>query len=53
MKLPENQPARAHSLIDEAHDSLERPLRLDRQALRLDPPVVRFEEDRAPDASSR
>jgi hypothetical protein len=39
--------------IDGYHDDAEeRPLRLDRSALRLDPPVVRFEADRS-DAVAR
>lgn len=33
----------------DTNEDVARPLRLDRQALRLDPPTVRFAEDRAAD----
>jgi len=38
---------------DDTNENVARPLRLDRQALRLDPPVVRFAEDRAAEAPTR
>lgn len=40
-----DQPGPAHEEIGEEA----RPLRLDRKALRLDPPVVRFAEERSVD----
>jgi hypothetical protein len=45
--------ARTTPVHDETNEDVERPLRLDRQALRLDPPVVRFAEDRAAEVPTR
>ena len=45
--------AQATASHDETTEDVARPLRLDRQALRLDPPVVRFAEDRLTDTHPR
>ena len=45
--------AQATPSHEETEEDVARPLRLDRLALRLDPPVVRFEEDRMTDTHER
>ena len=50
---PEDNPTLSRSAPDESVEDTNRLLRLDRRALRLEPPVVRFSEDRGAGAPSR
>ena len=45
--------AQATPSHEETQEDVARPLRLDREALRLDPPVVRFAEERLTDLHPR
>ena len=49
-QLEDNAPT---TPVNDTNEDVARPLRLDRHALRLDPPVVRFAVDRAAEAPTR
>jgi hypothetical protein len=50
MKHQDN-PAQTTPAHDESNEDATRPLRLDRKALRLEPPIVRFAEGQADTAT--